>query len=134
MRQEQATTAIEVAKLQGALDSLKMAGDAVTTTTQGVLAFIWAKVSNIISKRNDGVVKLEVGSSSKAKASAISVTMARPSFEWMFFEMLHLFAYMITVLGIAKPVIVMRFLDDVVYGALRMGESWKRARGCRWRQ
>ena len=125
LRQEQATTAIEVAKLQGALDSLKMAGDAVTTTTQGVLAFIWAKVSNIISKRNDGVVKLEVGSSSKAKASAISVTMARPSFEWMFFEMLHLFAYMITVLGIAKPVIVMRFLDDVVYGALRMGESWK---------
>ena len=50
-RLDGADTQLAADKIKGAMDSLKIAGEGVASTTQGVLAFIWAKVSNIAPKR-----------------------------------------------------------------------------------
>ena len=83
-RLEAATTAVAVDKIKGAIDSLKMAGDCVASTTQGVMAFVWAKASNIVPKRVAGVVKI-VTTSSKNRASELSATLTRPATELGFF-------------------------------------------------
>ena len=123
-RLEAATTAVAVDKIKGAIDSLKMAGDCVASTTQGVMAFVWAKASNIVPKRVAGVVKI-VTTSSKNRASELSATLTRPATELGFFELIHLFQMVVIGLGLYSAVLVMRFLDDVVFLALRMGEKWQ---------
>ena len=42
-----------------------------------------------------------------------------------FYEMIHYFIMLMVALGMASATIVMKFLDDIVYGAVRMKESWK---------
>jgi hypothetical protein len=121
-RMDTATTDIEVNKIRGALDSLKLGVDSAIHTSSGVLAFCWAKISNVLFKRNDPTFKLEVG---KGKAASHTATLVRPKNEAEFYEMVHLFIMLIVALGMASATIVMKFLDDVVYSAIRMKESWK---------
>ena len=121
-RMDAATTDIEVNKIRGALDSLKLGVDSAIHTSSGVLAFCWAKISNVLFKRNDPTFKLEVG---KAKAASHTATLVRPKNEAEFYEMIHLFIMLMVALGMSSATIVMKFLDDVVYSAIRMKESWK---------
>ena len=123
-RLDGAETQLAADKIKGAMDSLKIAGEGVASTTQGVLAFIWAKVSNIAPKRAAGTVKI-VTSSLKNRAAELSASLVRPTTESAFFEMIHLFQMVVIGLGLYTGVIVMRFVDDVVYLALRMGEKWQ---------
>jgi hypothetical protein len=51
-RMDAATTDIEVNKIRGALDSLKLGVDSAIHTSSGVLAFCWAKISNVLFKPN----------------------------------------------------------------------------------
>ena len=110
-RLEAAETGVAVDKIKGAIDSLKIAGEGVASSTQGVLAFIWAKVSNIAPKRASGVVKI-VTTSIKNRAAELSSSLVRPKIETEFFEMIHLFHMVIIGLGLYTGVIVMRFIDD----------------------
>jgi hypothetical protein len=121
-RMDTATTDIEVNKIRGALDSLKLGVESAIHTSSGVLAFCWAKISSILSKRNDPTFKLEVG---KGKTASHTATLVRPKNEAEFYEMIHLFIMLMVALGMASATIVMKFLDDVVYSAIRMKESWK---------
>ena len=121
-RMDTATTDIEVNKIRGALDSLKLGVESAIHTSSGVLAFCWAKISSILSKRNDPTFKLEVG---KGKTASHTATLVRPKNEAEFYEMIHLFIMLMVALGMASATIVSKFLDDVVYGAIRMKESWK---------
>jgi len=121
-RLDAATTDLEVNKIRGALDSLKLGVESAIHTSSGVLAFCWARISNILSKRNDPTFKLEVG---KGKAASHTATLVRPKNEAEFYEMIHLFIMLTVALGMASATIVSKFLDDVVYSAIRMKESWK---------
>jgi hypothetical protein len=61
----------------------------------------------------------------KGKAASHTATLVRPKNEAEFYEMIHLFIMLIVALGMASATIVMKFVDDVVYSAIRMKESWK---------
>ena len=121
-RMDAATTDIEVNKIRGAMDSLKLGVESAIHTSSGVLAFCWARISNVLFKRNDPTFKLEVG---KGKAASHTATLVRPKNESEFYEMIHLFIMLTVALGMSSATIVMKFLDDVVYSAIRMKESWK---------
>jgi hypothetical protein len=121
-RLDGATQTLDVDKIRGAMESLRLGAESVISSSSGTLAFIWAKVSNVPSKRNDPTFKLEVG---KAKATSHTATLVRPMTEGEFYEMIHYFIIVIVALGMASATIVMKFFDDVVYGALRMKEPWK---------
>ena len=121
-RLDGANQALEVDKIRGAMESLRLSAESVVYSSSGALAFIWAKVSNVPSKRDDPTFKLEVG---KAKATSHTATLVRPKTEGEFYEMIHYFIIVIVALGMASATIVMKFFDDVVYGALRMKEPWK---------
>ena len=54
-RMDAATTDIEVNKIRGALDSLKLGVESAIHTSSGVLAFCWARISNVLSKRSDPI-------------------------------------------------------------------------------
>jgi hypothetical protein len=69
---------------------------AIPAPSSGALAFIWAKVSNVPSKRDDPTFKLEVG---KAKATSHTATLVRPKTEGEFYEMIHYFIIVIVALG-----------------------------------
>jgi hypothetical protein len=71
-RLDGATQALDVDKIQGAMESLRLGAESVISSSSGTLAFIWAKVSNVPSKRNDPTFKLEVG---KAKATSHTATL-----------------------------------------------------------
>ena len=122
-RIELATSALEVSKLQAGMQSLKLAGETVLSASQGVLQFIWAKVSSVIHVRGGAVHRLEIGNA--PKPTALSATLSRPSSQDLYYEMLHYFAMVITALGIANALVVMQFLDKVAHGVVRRAESWK---------
>jgi hypothetical protein len=122
-RIEEATEAITITKLSANLEALRMAGDQVLTALQGVYQLVWAKCSMIISTRSNGVQRIEVGSTSRP--TSISATLVRPTSEFQYFEIIHFFMMMVTALGLCSAVLIFQFLDDVAYGAVRMGESWQ---------
>ena len=123
-RLEDATDAIEVSKIKGAMDSLRLVSDTLASSATGVYVFIWTKISTVMDKRGSGVAKIEFNSE-KSKAQSLTATLVRPKTETQFLEMTHYFIMVIVGLGIAGYVTVAKFCDDVVWGALRMGESWK---------
>jgi hypothetical protein len=122
-RLDAATQPLEVEKIRGAMDTLKSASEAAVNTATGTFMFIWAKVSNVISKRTDFTFKLEaVG---KSKATSHSATLVRPETEAEFYEMSHLFVMTIIALGLASATIVLKFMDDVVFATIRMKETFR---------
>ena len=122
-RLDAAATTLDVEKIRGAMDTLKSASESAVNSATGTFMFIWAKVSNVISKRADFTFKLEAAG--KAKASSHSVTLVRPETEAEFYEMTFLFMMTIIALGIASAPIVMKFIDDVVYGTIRMKDPFQ---------
>ena len=123
-RLEEATEDIDMTKIKGAIDSLKLVSDSVVSSTRGVLSFLWAKVSVVVSKRADAIMRLDTDVG-KVKPGTLTTTLTRPNSEGMFYEMLHYFLIVITGLGLVSYVIASRFVDDVVYGAMRLRESWQ---------
>jgi hypothetical protein len=123
-RMDAALSEVDVAKIQGAMDSLKIVGDRVIGSTQGVMAFLWAKVSNVVMKRDSGAVKLITGTQ-KAASSDLTATLTRPSSAETFFEMVHYFLMVLVSFGLASTSIASRFIDNVVWGTIRMKESWQ---------
>ena len=121
-RLDAALQPLDVEKIRGAMESLRLGAESAVYSSSGTLAFIWAKISNVLAKRDDPTFKLEVG---KAKATSLTATLVRPKTEGEFYEMIHYFIIVIVALGMASAPIVMKFLDDVVYGATRMKETWK---------
>ena len=67
------------------------------------------------------------GASETSKATALTVTMTRPKTMTSFYELIHLFVMAVISLGLANSTIVMKFLDDVVWGAIRLKEKWETA-------
>jgi hypothetical protein len=57
------------------MDSLKLGVQSVINTSSGTLAFCWARISNVLSKRSDPTFKLEVG---KSKAASHTATLVQP--------------------------------------------------------
>ena len=123
-RLEDATEAVDISKLKGALDSLRLVKDSVVSSATGTFMFIWTKISTVIAKRDSGVTRIELNSD-KGTAQALTATLTRPTTESGYFEMLHYFIMVIVGLGIASYMTVSRFCDDIAWGALRMGESWQ---------
>jgi len=118
-----AATSIEaIEKIRGAMDSLKSAGETAVHSATGTFLFVWAKVSNVISKRSEFSYKLEAVA--KSKSAVHSVTLVRPEKESEFYEMTHLFIMTVIALGLASATIVIKFIDDTVFGAIRMGEPF----------
>ena len=124
-RLDAATDPLVVEKIRGAMDTLKSASESAVNTATGTFMFIWAKVSNVISKRMDFTFKLEAAG--KAKATSHTATLVRPETEAEFYEMSHLFVMTVIALGLASATIVMKFMDDVVFATIRMKESFKLA-------
>ena len=122
-RLDAAASTLDVEKIRGAMDTLKSASESAVNSATGTFMFIWAKVSNVISKRADFTFKLEAAG--KAKASSHSVTLVRPETEAEFYEMTFLFVMTIIALGIASAPIVMKFMDDVVFGTIRMKDPFQ---------
>ena len=122
-RAEACTSELEVSKLNLCIASLKSIGETTISATQGVLSYVWAKISSIIGSRNNGVQRLNTGTT--PKSSALSVTLVRPTLESAYYEMLHYFTMLMIMLGISNPALVLKFLDDVAYGAMRRGERWQ---------
>ena len=123
-RMEAATEAVAISKIKGALDSLKLVSDTVVSSATGTYMFIWTKISTVIAKRNDGVTRIELNSD-KSKAQALTATMVRPASESKYLEMLHYFIMVVVGLAIAGYMTVGKFVDDVAWGAMRMGETWQ---------
>jgi hypothetical protein len=118
-----AATSIEaIEKIRGAMDSLKSAGETAVNSATGTFLFVWAKVSNVISKRSDFTYKLEAAA--KSKSAVHSVTLVRPETEAEFYEMTHLFIMTVIALGLASATIVIKFIDDTVFGTIRMKEPF----------
>ena len=84
-----------IEKIRGAMDSLKTSGEAAVNTATGTLLFVWAKISNVFTKRLDFTYKLEAAG--KSKATSYSVVLVRPETEAEFYEMCHLFVMTIDV-------------------------------------
>ena len=122
-RLDAATLDIDVSKIRGAMESLKSAGETAVNSATGTFLFVWAKISNVISKRLDFTYKLDAAA--KSKSAAHSVTLVRPETEAEFYEMTHLFIMAIIALGLASAPIVMKFIDDVVFATVRMRESFR---------
>ena len=121
-RLDAAATTLDVEKIRGAMDTLKSASESAVNSATGTFMFIWAKVSNVISKRADFTFKLEAAG--KAKASSHSATLVRPETEAEFYEMSHLFIMTVIAIGLASATIVIKFIDDVVFATIRMRESF----------
>jgi hypothetical protein len=121
-RLEEQTAEVEIMKIRGAIDSLRMVSDVVVSHTTGVLGYIWSRVTNVVMKRGDAVSRVELG---KSKTGALTSTMARPSKESEFYEMCHLFLMVIVGLGMTTHVILMKFQDDVVWATIRARESFQ---------
>ena len=121
-RLEACTTDVEISRIRAAMETLKLNQESVATATSGLMTFLWTKITNVVAKRSDGVARLDVG---KGKAGALSVTLVRPSNDSEFYEMLHLFTMVMIALGLATSSVVLKFLDDVVWGAIRMKESFQ---------
>jgi hypothetical protein len=118
-----AATSIEaIEKIRGAMDSLKSAGETAVHSATGTFLFVWAKVSNVISKRSEFSYKLEAVA--KSKSAVHAVTLVRPEKESEFYEMTHLFIMTVIALGLASATIVIKFIDDTVFGTIRMGEPF----------
>ena len=111
-----------IEKIRGAMDSLKSAGETAVHSATGTFLFVWAKVSNVISKRTEFTYKLEAAA--KSKSAVHSVTLVRPGTEAEFYEMTHLFIMTVIALGLASATIVIKFIDDIVFGAIRMKEPF----------
>ena len=111
-----------IEKIRGAMDSLKSASESAVNTATGTYMFVWARVSNVISKRQDLTFKLEAAG--KSKATSHSATLVRPETESEFYEMIHLFVMVVISLGLASATIVMKFIDDVVFGTVRLKEPF----------
>jgi hypothetical protein len=111
-----------IEKIRGAMDSLKSASESAVNTATGTYMFVWARVSNVISKRLDLTFKLEAAG--KSKATSHSATLVRPETESEFYEMIHLFVMVVISLGLSSAIIVMKFIDDVVFGTVRMKEHF----------
>ena len=111
-----------IEKIRGAMDSLKSAGETAVHSATGTFLFIWAKVSNVIAKRSDFTYRLEAAA--KSKSAVHSVTLVRPETEAEFYEMTHLFIMTVIALGLASATIVIKFIDDVVFGSIRMKETF----------
>ena len=122
-RLDAAASTLDVEKIRGAMDTLKSASESAVNSATGTFMFIWAKVSNVISKRSDFTFKLEAAG--KAKASSHSVTLVRPETEAEFYEMTFLFVMTIIALGMVSAPIVMKFIDDVVFGTIRMKDPFQ---------
>jgi len=122
-RLEDATTELAASKIQGAIDSLNNAMDGAVQSAQGVLSFVFAKCSNAVIKRSDGVHRLAVNG--KGKPTVLSVSLTRPSTMEQFHEMLHFFVIAMVGLGLYSFWTVSHFVDDVVWGAARMCETWQ---------
>ena len=123
-RLEDATEEVDILKIRGSIDALKLVQESVVEMTQGVYGFLWAKVSNVIMKRGNAVHRLSVGV--KARASELTVSLMRPSTEFEFCDMLHYYTMVLVGLGLASYWVVSRFLDDVVWSARRTSsESWQ---------
>ena len=122
-RLDAATNPLDIEKIRGAMDTLKSASESAVNTATGTFLFIWAKVSNVISKRMDFTYKLEAAG--KAKATSHTATLVRPETEAEFYEMSHLFVMTVIALGLASATIVMKFMDDVVFATVRMRETFK---------
>ena len=97
-RLEACTTDVEISRIRAAMETLKLNQESVATATSGLMTFLWTKITNVVSKRGDGVARLDVG---KGKAGALSVTLVRPANESEFYEMLHLFTMVMIALGLA---------------------------------
>jgi hypothetical protein len=123
-RIDEAASEVAIAKLTANLSALRMVGDKAVSSARGVLCFIWAKISTIRGSRLNGVEHLE-RSGSSYKSKAMSATLVRPTTDTQFQEMLHYLGMVLTALGIAHFTIVLKFIDDVVWRARRMGESWQ---------
>ena len=121
-RLDAATDLPSIEKIRGAMDSLKTSSEAAVNTATGTFLFIWAKISNVFSKRQDFTYKLEAAG--KSKATSVSVVLVRPASEAEFYEMSHLFVMTIIALGLASATTVLKFMDDVVWGAVRMKEPF----------
>ena len=121
-RLDAAADSLVVEKIRGAMDTLKSASESAVNTATGTFMFVWAKVSNVISKRTDFTFKLEAAG--KAKASSHSATLVRPETEAEFYEMSHLFIMTVIAIGLASATIVIKFIDDVVFATIRMRESF----------
>ena len=91
------------------MDTLKSASESAVNTATGTFMFVWAKVSNVISKRTDFTFKLEAAG--KAKASSHSATLVRPETEAEFYEMSHLFIMTVIAIGLASATIVIKFIE-----------------------
>ena len=112
-----------IEKIRGAMESLKSASETAVHSATGTFLFVWAKVSNVISKRADFTYKLEAAA--KSKSAVHSVTLVRPETEAEFYEMTHLFIMTVIALGLASATIVIKFIDDIVFGTIRMKESFQ---------
>ena len=123
-RLDDTNDAVQISKIKGAMDSLKLVSESIVSSATGAYMFIWTKISTVLEKRGDGVSRIELNSE-KGKAQALTATLARPRDSGGLFEMTHFFIMVITGLGVASYMIVAKFCDDVVFGALRMGESWQ---------
>ena len=122
-RLEDATAEVDILKIRGSMDALKLVQDSVVEMTQRVHSFLWSKVSTVVMRRGSAAHRLSV--SVKAKASELTVTLKRPATEFDFCDMLHYYQMVLVGLGLASYWVVSRFLDDVVWATRRMKESWK---------
>ena len=123
-RLEEAVSSLEVDKIRGAMDSLKLGTADVTRTTQGALTFIWGRCSSAVMLHNPDTSRLEPD---KSKRTVMTATVTHPESQWQFFAMLQYFITIIVALGAGSYFMVARFVDDTVYNTLRMGESWRLA-------
>ena len=122
-RLEDADGANAIAKVKGAMDSLKLVTESVVSSSSGAFTFIWTKLTTVLDKRLSGVAKIELNSE-KGKANSLVATMVKPTTEARFYELLHYFIMLITGLGIASYFIVAKFVDEVAFATIRMGDSW----------
>ena len=123
-RLDDADTELAASKIRGAMDSLKIVGDTVAPSVQGLMAYLWAKVSEIISKRVSGVTRLVTAG--KGRASDFVATLSRPKTVDEFYELVHLFVMALIAFGLASPSIAYKFVDDVVFATIRtLKETWK---------
>ena len=128
-RLEDAADALEVSRVQAAIELLKTrAGDTTTVCMQagqGIYTFIWAKIGQYIEGVKKGTVRVAT-SAAKASAADLIATIRYPESQAEFFFMLNDWSLVVAALGLLSYPLIARFIKDTVeYTMICLKESYQ---------
>ena len=120
-RLDAAEDELAVSKIARSIELLsKNSASGVASSMQGVYTYMWARISSFVTAPSFDVARLTMeDAASKMPASGMVAKLVRPKSINHFFEMLHVFIFVVVSVGLASFTHVMTFVNEVVHGSMR---------------